>query len=90
VIALKQLRETSAQASHNPGASGVRQASSTTSISYADQTLPPPIHARDYERSDMALPRNRGHRLAWIGIVTSVLSLLIAGILYALPLVGVR
>jgi hypothetical protein len=97
VVALRQLRG----AEGGPDAEHVRATSeamagadsSTASpgkLGYASADVPSPVRAEQYEPRDPCLPRNRGHRLAWFGIITSVVSLVIAAVLYALPLMDGR
>jgi hypothetical protein len=82
-MALRQLRREPRLATAVPGERGsVRATTHARSIGYADDGLPPPVRALDYERDEQALPRTQGRGLAWTGIITSIISLIIAAALY--------
>jgi hypothetical protein len=90
VIALRQLRGMGDDGAVADSANASGAARASERLGYADADLPPPIHANKYEARELGLPRNRGRRLAWFGIVTSVVSLVIAAVLYLLPLMDGR
>jgi hypothetical protein len=80
-IALIQLSRTRRAGSGDSSASESHP-SQAGGLLYADDSLPEPINAAKYERSDVRVVPSQGQNLAWAGIALSALSLAIALLLY--------
>jgi hypothetical protein len=89
IIALVQLSRARREAEGLPEmARRAELVRSISTIDYAppDRDLPPP---RDRDEADEPpVPKTRGRRLAWIGIALSVISLVIAAVIYTWPAGG--
>ena len=87
VVALIQLRRVTqdpaaAGESAAPAPGDAVVAARTGVLPYADAAAARPPDASAYEDAGPYPPRTHGRRLAWAGIVTSALSLVIAALLY--------
>jgi hypothetical protein len=83
-IALRQLNRVNVGSPSDVETQTGAEANVSTrgSLAYARGELPEPIDGSVYERFDPPVLRTEGRGLAWVGIVTSVVSLILAVMLY--------
>jgi hypothetical protein len=82
-IALRQLNRVNLQSPDNPNSKVDAHADpQNLGVAYARGKLPPSVDASTYESFDPPVPRTQGRGLAWAGIITSVVSLILAVMLY--------